>query len=53
MFIILSREPVLQIASKSRVTHSPRVTKKEKRKHSQWPQQSTKQTRCSYELKRY
>ena len=46
------QEPSLTIASKRQVTHYPRVTKK-KKKHDQWPQPSTKQTRCFYELKGY
>ena len=44
-------KPVLPIASKRRATHYLRVIKK-KNKHDQQPQPSTKQTRCSYELKR-
>ena len=47
------QEPILPIASKRRVTHYSRVTKKRQNKHGLQPQLSTKQTRCSYELKRY
>ena len=44
-------EPILPIVSRRRVTHYPRVTKKEN-KHGQQPQPSTKQTRFSHDLKR-
>ena len=40
-------EPILPITSKKQVTYYPRITKKEKQI---WP--TTKQTRCSYEVKR-
>ena len=45
-------ERVLPIASKRQVTHYPRVAWEKKNKQSQWPQPLTKQTRCSYKLKR-